>query len=77
MEKKYGPVDIAIQFVSGYHEPCNFPFDGRDGDIAHAYYPYQGQGKLVKFAVNSSANYPLYSSMVLIAFVIELRTAQI
>ncbi|XP_057296949.1 macrophage metalloelastase-like [Hydractinia symbiolongicarpus] len=43
LEKKYGPVDISIQFVIENHEPCNFPFDGRDGDIAHAYYPYQGQ----------------------------------
>ena len=49
VEKPVGSkVDISIRFVQKSHKPCAVPFDGRDGTIAHAYYPYKGQGKVVK-----------------------------
>ena len=43
-EKTKGKVDISIKFVKKWHRPCKVPFGGQDGSIAHAYYPYQGQG---------------------------------
>ena len=44
VETPFGKVDISIKFLRKSHEPCKVPFDGKDGSIAHAYYPYQGQG---------------------------------
>lgn len=44
VEKRWGEVDVSIKFVTGYHDYCTMAFDGRGGDIAHAFYPYENEG---------------------------------
>lgn len=40
-------VDIHISFETGYHSDA-YPFDGAGGTLAHAFYPQNNLGTLVK-----------------------------
>lgn len=34
--------EIKLSFVTGTHEPCSFPFDGKGKMVGHAYFPENG-----------------------------------
>ena len=42
-EETSGDADILVSFRSGPHDDF-WPFDGRGGTLAHAFYPYPGAG---------------------------------